>query len=242
MKLRPSPNFDARPEGRAPDMIVLHYTGMRSAEESLARLCDPASRVSAHYFIGEDGRLTRLVPEGLRAWHAGKAIWRGEQDINGCSIGIELENPGHEFGYRAFPDAQIAILISLVKDIRSRIAIPNSRVLGHSDVAPERKEDPGELFPWEKLGAAGIGLWPDGNLESARVAAVSESSPPQAIMTLQEKLRRFGYRVDATGAYDLPTRKAVLAFKRHWRPERLDEAADATAIAILENLLEKSGG
>ncbi|HXV73251.1 MAG TPA: N-acetylmuramoyl-L-alanine amidase, partial [Sphingomonadales bacterium] len=135
MNVRPSPNFDARPQGRAPDMIVLHYTGMKSGDEALSRLCDPASRVSAHYFIDEDGTLTRLVAETMRAWHAGQAFWQGEEDINGCSIGIELQNPGHEFGYRAFPETQIQSLIALIKSIRTRFAVPDARILGHSDVA-----------------------------------------------------------------------------------------------------------
>lgn len=241
MDRRPSPNFDARPRGRRPDMIVFHYTGMRTPAESLARLCDPAARVSAHYFIDEAGAVAALVPEDMRAWHAGKSFWKGEADINGCSIGIELQNPGHEFGYRGFPDAQIASLMTLCRAIRARFPIPDARILGHSDVAPERKQDPGELFPWNRLAAAGIGLWPDSNLNAAAFAAVSAASPADAIKALQERLGRFGYPVAASGAYDLPTQKAVMAFKRHWVPERLDDRADAGTVAILENLLEKTG-
>lgn len=153
----PSPNFDAR---RAPpDMVVLHYTGMQTGEAALARLCDPAAKVSAHYMIEEDGRIFRLVPEERRAWHAGVSFWKGERDINAVSIGIEIVNPGHEFGYHAFPDPQIEALIALLDQVRGRWQIPDARILGHSDVAPERKQDPGELFPWKRLAEAGHGLW-----------------------------------------------------------------------------------
>ena len=155
----PSPNFDARKS--PPDMVVLHYTGMKTGPEALARLCDPEAKVSAHYLIEEDGRLYTLVAEARRAWHAGVSFWKGERDINAVSIGIELVNPGHEFGYRDFPDAQIAALVALLDDIRGRWDIPDSRILGHSDVAPARKQDPGERFPWQALAKAGHGLWVD---------------------------------------------------------------------------------
>jgi N-acetylmuramoyl-L-alanine amidase len=155
---RPSPNHDAR--GTAIDMLVLHYTGMKTAEEALARLCDPQAKVSAHYTIDRDGRVYAHVPEERRAWHAGLSFWAGERNINGCSVGIELVNPGHEFGYEPFPETQIAALIDLAGEIMGRHAIPPGRVLGHSDVAPARKEDPGELFPWPQLADFGIGIWP----------------------------------------------------------------------------------
>ena len=158
---RPSPNHDARPDGLAVDILLLHYTGMTSGEAALARLCDPAAKVSAHYCIDEDGSVSRLVPEARRAWHAGAGHWAGAGDINARSIGIELVNPGHEFGYRAFPEAQMTALMALARDILARHPIPAARVLGHSDVAPLRKEDPGELFDWQGLAAAGIGLWPE---------------------------------------------------------------------------------
>src|SRR5579864_6043616 len=155
---RPSPNHDAR---NVPvDLLVLHYTGMKSANEALERLCDPAAKVSAHYTVDEDGTVYHHVPEARRAWHAGVSSWAGATDINACSIGIELVNPGHEFGYRDFPDAQIEALITLCHGILLRHPISSARVLGHSDVAPARKEDPGELFPWARLAKAGIGLWP----------------------------------------------------------------------------------
>ncbi|MGE5502381.1 MAG: N-acetylmuramoyl-L-alanine amidase, partial [Ignavibacteriales bacterium] len=153
----PSPNFDARTA--PPDMIVLHYTGMPTGEVALERMCDPQAKVSAHYMVEEDGRIFSLVPEERRAWHAGKAFWKGATDINAVSVGIEIVNPGHELGYRPFPDDQIAAVIDLIADIRSRWTIPDGRILAHSDVAPERKEDPGELFPWKRLAEAGHGLW-----------------------------------------------------------------------------------
>jgi N-acetylmuramoyl-L-alanine amidase len=157
---RRSPNHDERPAGAAIDILVLHYTGMKTAEEALARLCDPVARVSAHYTIDRDGRIYAHVPEARRAWHAGISWWAGETNVNARSIGIELVNPGHEFGYIPFAQPQIDALIELAKGIVSRHPIPAQRVVGHSDVAPARKTDPGELFPWQKLAEAGIGVWP----------------------------------------------------------------------------------
>jgi N-acetylmuramoyl-L-alanine amidase len=153
----PSPNFDARTA--PPDILVLHYTGMKTGPEALDRLRDPEAKVSAHYMVEEDGRIFRLVAEERRAWHAGVSFWKGERNINGVSIGVEIVNPGHEFGYRPFPDAQIAAVIALVGDIRTRWQIPDDRIVGHADVAPGRKDDPGELFPWKRIAEAGHGLW-----------------------------------------------------------------------------------
>ena len=155
---RPSPNHDAR--AAAVDMLVLHYTGMKTAEEALARLTDPSAKVSAHYTVDTEGRVWRHVPETRRAWHAGASFWAGEANVNGRSIGIELVNPGHEFGYVPFTDDQIASLIELAQGIVARHPIPPARVLAHSDVAPARKTDPGELFPWKTLAENGIGVWP----------------------------------------------------------------------------------
>ena len=171
----PSPNFDERKV--PPDIVVLHYTGMRTGEEALARLRDPEAKVSSHYLVEEDGRVFRLVPEERRAWHAGRSFWKGETDINGRSIGVEIVNPGHEFGYRPFPKAQIAAVIALLADIRSRWMIDDSRVLGHSDVAPERKDDPGELFPWKDLAAAGHGLWVEPDAAPGLPLKEGEESP-----------------------------------------------------------------
>ncbi|MCB1531810.1 MAG: N-acetylmuramoyl-L-alanine amidase [Alphaproteobacteria bacterium] len=150
-----SPNFTARRGGHAtPSMIIIHYTDMKTGQEALERLCDPASEVSAHYVIEEDGRLFQLVDDDKRAWHAGASEWQGESDINSASIGIELVNPGHTWGYRAFPDVQIEVLIDLCRELMGKYDIPLNRILGHSDVAPGRKIDPGELFPWKQLRGA----------------------------------------------------------------------------------------
>src|SRR5258708_29166259 len=156
----PSPNFDARPMATPVDILLLHYTGMETGAAAVGRLCDPDAKVSAHYTVDEDGTIFSHVREECRAWHAGVSYWAGDRDINARSIGIEIVNPGHEFGYRSFPDAQIEAVIRLAQDIFSRHPIPAERVLGHSDVAPARKLDPGELFPWGELALAGIGLWP----------------------------------------------------------------------------------
>jgi len=229
----PSPNFDARI--RPPDMIVLHYTGMRTGEAALARLRDPEARVSAHYVVEEDGRVFALVPEERRAWHAGKSFWRGERDINACSIGIEIVNPGHEFGYRPFPDLQIETVIALVADIRGRWTIPDARLVGHSDVAPGRKEDPGELFPWKRLVEAGHGLWAEPAAAPGAPLAQGDEGP--GVFALQAGLTRLGYDSPPSGAYDAATAAIVRAFQRHWRPERVDGAADGETRARLIALL-----
>ena len=215
---RPSPNHDGR-DGATIDMMVLHYTGMASAEAALDRLCDPAAKVSAHYLIDEDGTVHALVPEDRRAWHAGVAHWAGQSNINSRSIGIELVNPGHEFGYRAFPEAQVAALNTLCHSILVHHPIPSARVLGHSDVAPMRKEDPGELFPWPRLAKAGIGLWPD--------RRESDLGP--------EALARFGYDPAA------PTDKIITAFQRHFRPRLLEGVWDGECAALLAGLLATAG-
>ena len=210
----PSPNHDDR-SGAAIDMLVLHYTGMASAAAALARLCDPAAKVSAHYTIAEDGTVYAHVPEEKRAWHAGVSFWAGTSNVNACSIGIELVNPGHEYGYRAFPKEQIAALITLCHGVLARHAIPASRILGHSDVAPARKDDPGELFPWAALAQAGIGLWP----EKAQDRPGAEALP------------RFGYDPEA------PREKTILAFQRHFRPAALSGAWDEECAGLLAGVL-----
>jgi N-acetylmuramoyl-L-alanine amidase len=210
----PSPNHDERPGDGAVDMLVLHYTGMRSGEEAIARLRDPASRVSAHYVVEEDGAVFRLVPEGRRAWHAGVSHWRGRTGLNACSIGIEVVNPGHEWGYRPFPALQMAAVADLCLDILRRHPVAAPSVVAHSDVAPDRKEDPGEFFDWEGLAAAGVGLWP-------RSPACNLAVPPEAA------LAAIGYRTD------LPLPVLVTAFQRHWRPARVDGVLDAETAARL---------
>lgn len=230
---QPSPNHDARPDGVATDMLLLHYTGMRSGAEALARMCDPAAKVSAHYCIEEDGRVFRLVPEVQRAWHAGASAWAGVGRVNACSIGIELVNPGHEWGYRPFPEPQMQSLIALAREVLARHPIPAARVLGHSDVAPLRKEDPGELFDWARLAAEGIGLWPD----TDAVETVSH-----AIQDVQALLADFGYAVPLHGRLDDETRAVVRAFQRHFRPPAVTGEPDSETLARLQALIALKNG
>jgi N-acetylmuramoyl-L-alanine amidase len=215
----PSPNRDER--ALPVSMVVLHYTGMESAAEALARLCDPQAKVSAHYLIDEDGTVTALVPEDKRAWHAGRSYWRGITDVNSASVGIEIVNPGHEFGYRPFPDEQVASLIPLIADIKDRHGIGRGNIVGHSDIAPSRKEDPGELFPWDALAKRRLALpsptrdlvdpyWTDAGFLLA--------------------LERFGYDVT-------DEQKAILAFQRRFRPDLIDGIVDGECRAKLLALL-----
>lgn len=229
----PSPNFDARTA--PPEILVLHYTGMRTGEEAIARLRDPEAKVSSHYVVEEDGRIFRLVPEERRAWHAGVSFWKGARNINGASIGVEIVNPGHEFGYRPFPEAQIAAVIDLVGDIRSRWTIDDGRIVGHSDVAPDRKDDPGELFPWKRLAEAGHGLWAEA--PAAPGAPLGEGETGAGVFALQAGLTRLGYDSAPSGAYDAHTTAVVRAFQRHWRPEKVDGIADGETRARLIALL-----
>lgn len=220
---RPSPNHDPRPADTPVDMLVLHYTGMPTMQEALERLRDPAAKVSAHYLIDEDGTVFALVDEDLRAWHAGVSFWRGHRDINARSVGIELVNPGHEFGYRPFPAAQMTALVALAKGILARHPIPPRNVVAHADVAPNRKEDPGELFDWRGLAAQGIGLWP----------GESEEASGEADLAAARLLSRWGYDVADADA----TRTALAAFQRHFRPSRHDGQADGETLAKLRRLL-----
>jgi N-acetylmuramoyl-L-alanine amidase len=240
----PSPNFNERKT--PPDMVVLHYTGMRTGPEALARMCDPEAQVSAHYMIEEDGRVFQLVAEERRAWHAGVSFWKGERDINSASVGIEIVNPGHEFGYRPFPEAQIDAVIGLLDGIRERWDIPDHRLLGHSDVAPARKEDPGELFPWAKLAAHGHGLWvtPDLPPEGVMGPPLGEGDTGLGVFSLQSALGKLGYDILAGGPYDQATTEIVAAFQRHWVPEligtevqgRADAKTRVTLMALLRHI------
>ncbi len=239
---RPSPNHDSRRPGQAIDMLALHYTGMESAAAALDRLCDPAARVSAHYLIDEDGAVFRLVPEARRAWHAGVAHWAGETDINGCSLGVELVNPGHEFGYRPFPEPQMRALDILAADAVARHRIPPARVLGHSDVAPARKRDPGELFDWARLARAGVGLWPAAPTP-ARAAAptLRRGDRGPAVAAAQSALAAYGYGAPVAGTFDAATEAVVAAFQRHFRPRAVTGAYDPECAAILAALLRMAG-
>jgi len=228
---RISPNFDARDPVVSLQFIVLHYTGMKTGEEALVRLCDPAAKVSAHYVVEEDGRIFQLVEEKNRAWHAGKSFWRGIADLNSASIGIELVNPGHEHGYQAFPKAQIESLKNLLRDIIKRHNLnAKTAPLAHADVAPLRKEDPGELFPWRELAKDGIGLWPEPSLGDYAFAHDAE---------VQNLLRAIGYDCPASGSYDLPTRAALLAFQRHYHPENLTGTPERETVARLRTIKKK---
>jgi N-acetylmuramoyl-L-alanine amidase len=233
----PSPNFDARTG--PPDILVLHYTGMRGGEAALARLRDPEAKVSAHYMVEEDGRIFRLVPEERRAWHAGVSFWKGERNINGVSIGIEIVNPGHEFGYRPFAEPQIAAVIELVGDIRTRWQIDNGRIVGHSDVAPGRKDDPGELFPWKRLAEAGHGLWVEA--PPAPGEPLAECAEGVGVFALQAGLTRLGYDLPPSGKFDAATKAVVTAFQRHWRQEKVDGIADGATRAQLIALMRLAG-
>jgi N-acetylmuramoyl-L-alanine amidase len=228
-----SPNFE--PRKAPPDMIVLHYTGMRTGEEALARLRDPQAKVSSHYVVEEDGRVFRLVPEERRAWHAGASFWKGERDVNTASVGVEIVNPGHEFGYRPFPDAQIASVIELVADIRTRWMVEDDRIVGHSDIAPDRKEDPGEFFPWKQLAQAGHGLWVEP--AAAPGAPLGEGEEGAGVFALQAGFTRLGYDCAPSGRFDAHTAAVVRAFQRHWRQEKVDGIADGETRARLIGLL-----
>ncbi|MBM3538969.1 MAG: N-acetylmuramoyl-L-alanine amidase [Alphaproteobacteria bacterium] len=237
----PSPNHDARPAGTPIDMLVLHYTGMPTGAAALGRLCDASAKVSAHYVVEEDGRVFRLVAEKRRAWHAGVGCWRGHRDVNARSIGIEIVNPGHEFGYRSFPAKQMAALRDLARDILGRHPIPTRNVVAHSDVAPERKEDPGELFDWSYLASKGVGLWPTTRAASrGRTFKPGERDP--AIADAQAKLARWGYDVPTHGTLDAQTGRVLVAFQRHFRPERFDGRLDAGTLARLDALLHAVDG
>ena len=229
----PSPNFNARTA--PPDMLILHYTGMPTGEAALARMRDAASEVSAHYMVETDGRVFALVPEERRAWHAGKSFWRGATDINSLSIGVEIVNPGHEFGYVPVPDPQIAAVIELLTDVRSRWTIPDERILGHSDVAPGRKEDPGELFPWKRLAEAGHGLWAEPT--PAPGGPLKEGEEGTGVFALQAGFTRLGYDCAPSGQYDARTRTVAHAFQAHWRPSNVDGVADGETRARLMALL-----
>lgn len=222
----PSPNHGARPPAGRIDMVLLHYTGMQSARAALHRMCDADAAVSAHYLIEEDGTVHRLVDETRRAWHAGLAGWAGGTDINDRSVGIELANPGHEFGYRGFPEPQMTALEGLLAGILARHPIPAHRVLGHSDVAPMRKQDPGELFDWRRLARGGLAFWP--------VPAGPSRTPDPAAARVM--LQRCGYRLDKT---DAGFAAGLVAFQRRFRPTRCDGRLDGQTMGLLAAAAEQ---
>lgn len=253
----PSPNCNARRGGqgdapRRPDMIVLHYTGLKQdaraawcaapGPEALAWLCAPEAEVSCHYLVDFDGKIVQLVAEAERAWHAGVSSWRGETDINSASIGIEIVNLGHDAGLPPYPPEQIAAVIALCKDIAARWAIRPERILAHSDIAPGRKADPGEHFPWNQLFKEGLGHWvePRGPQTPGPVLAPGDSGPEVA--GLRANLAAYGYGVPPGDAYDMLLEQAVRAFQRHFRPAQCDGIADAGTLATLRELLRSLAG
>jgi N-acetylmuramoyl-L-alanine amidase len=237
---RPSPNFNARGDGRPADILLLHYTGMASAEAACRRLCDPDSKVSCHYLVEEEGGIVQMVEEDMRAWHAGQSYWHGETDINSRSIGIEIHNGGHDFGYPDFPDRQMEAVVALARDILDRHPILPQRVLAHSDVAPRRKQDPGEKFDWRRLHEAGIGHW----VEPEAIGGdrgLGRCDQGDAVQAVQDDLAAYGYEVPRTGRFDAATEVTVRAFQRHFRQARIDGRADRSTCATLSRLLAGAG-
>lgn len=232
----PSPNFGARAGGQQPSIILLHYTGMTSVESAIHWLARPESNVSCHYVVSEEGEITQMVPELHRAWHAGVSHWRGDSDINSCSIGIEIHNPGHDLGYPDFPEGQMAAVEALCLDIIKRQGIEPHYVLAHSDVAPRRKMDPGEKFDWARLAAKGIGHWvaPVPVLGGETLA---HGATGDGVMRLQENLRSYGYGIGVTGEYCEETEFVVAAFQRHFRPALVDGRTDSSTAETLDALL-----
>ena len=232
----PSANYGERNKGRQPDMILLHYTGMPDVGGAIAQLCTAGTDVSAHYIVLEDGRIVQSVPESKRAWHAGVSSWAGEDDINSCSIGIEIANRGHDWGYPEFPRRQIAAVTALCRGIVLRRNVPPQRVLAHSDVAPARKKDPGEKFPWHSLANSGVGHWVQ-PAPIVRSAGLKLGTISTEVRDLQQALARYGYGVPVTGKYDNATMEVVTAFQRHFRPARVDGIADHSTMSTLHALL-----
>jgi N-acetylmuramoyl-L-alanine amidase len=264
-RLRPSPNHGVRAAGKAVDLVLLHYTGMPAgrgldmAERAIRWLADPRSQVSAHYVVGEDGRVTQMVAEARRAWHAGVSFWQGETDINSVSIGIEIAHAGHPGdpaalpdadggavpphpGYLPFPAVQIERVVGLVADIVARHRLDPGRVLAHSDVAPGRKADPGEGFPWQHFFNRGLGLWTEPVCPSEADSGLRIGDRGPGVAEVQRLLRRLGYGIASSGLFDESTRNAITAFQRHWRQSRIDGIADRSTVATLERLLASTAG
>ncbi len=235
-RVRLSPNIEPRAAGKFPRFLILHYTGMESAEKACAWLCVSESKVSCHYLIDEAGAITQMVGEEMRAWHAGVSTWEDETDINSCSIGIEIQNPGHGGGYPDFPKVQMEAVAALARDIAARHRILPHHVLAHSDVAPGRKIDPGEKFDWRFLHAMGVGHW----VEPAAIASgvfLQQGDCGEPVTALQGLLRMYGYAIDLTGQFDDRMRVVLEAFQRHFRPQRVDGIADQSTVATLHALL-----
>jgi N-acetylmuramoyl-L-alanine amidase len=238
----PSPNFEPRRGASRPTILLLHYTGLASAANAIDWLSRPESKVSAHYVVDEAGGVTQLVAEEMRAWHAGLACWAGETDINSASIGVEVHNAGHDHGLPDFPDAQVAALEALCRDIIARHGIRAERVLAHSDVAPTRKIDPGEKFPWARLARAGVGHWVVPEPVNWADPGLARDAAGPLVAAVQTKLAAYGYGIEATGGFDPRTEFVVKAFQRHFRAERVDGRIDQSTITTLERLTEALPG
>jgi N-acetylmuramoyl-L-alanine amidase len=235
-RLRVSPNIELRMEGAKPRILVMHYTGMASAERACSWLCTPISKVSCHYLVDEDGSIVQMVDEEFRAWHAGISVWKGEADVNSHSIGIEIQNPGHGAGYRDFPREQMDAVAALARDIVDRHGIEPRNVVAHSDVAPGRKVDPGEKFDWKMLHQAGVGHW----VEPAPIRPGIElrrGNDGEDVEDLQRMLGAYGYGIEANGIYDQHTETVVKAFQLHFRQKLVDGVADLSTIVTLEKLI-----
>jgi len=232
----PSPNHDERTLPIS--LLVLHYTGMENGKVALERMCDPKAKVSAHYMVEEDGRVFRLVDESRRAWHAGLSSWNGEKDINSASVGIEIVNGGHDFGLPHFPDVQIKAVISLCHDIMLRHQINDFNVVAHSDIAPTRKQDPGEKFPWPQLADANIGNWPEVKTTDQRILIDAQDADKKHIRLVQSALSYLGYDIKITCKFDSNTKSVVQAFQRRYRPFKIDGQMDVQTIALLTLLVK----
>lgn len=235
--LHPSPNYGERKRGPRPHLILLHYTGMVAADQAIAWLANPDSNVSCHYVIDENGTITQMVPEAARAWHAGASHWAGENDINSVSVGIEIQNPGHDRGYPDFPRAQMQAIAALCRDIAARHGMRPEGVLAHSDVAPGRKCDPGEKFDWGWLAEEGVGHWVPPAAFEPGCRAFELGAEGAAIARTQELLRRYGYGLEAHGTLDERTRAVIRAFQQHFRPACADGRLDAATYDTLARLV-----
>jgi N-acetylmuramoyl-L-alanine amidase len=238
--VRAAENREPRRNGVKPSLIILHYTGMSSAAKAVDWLSRAESGVSCHYVIDEEGRITQLVPESLRAWHAGASYWRGETDINSHSVGIEIQNPGHQHGYPDFSLAQMRAVMALAKDIMRRHPIAADGVLAHSDVAPGRKVDPGEKFNWALLAKEGLGLWVRPSPVRSDDLGFGPGDRAAQIARAQEQLASYGYNVEATGVLEESTEKVLKAFQLHFRPRRVDGRLDRSTEVTLERLVAAS--
>lgn len=239
-RIHTSPNFEIRSGGVKPSILLLHYTGMPSCERAIDWLSRPESKVSSHYVIDIDGAITQLVAEDMRAWHAGVSKWRGQTDINSASVGIEIHNPGHGEDYCDFPDKQMQAVADLSKEIIARWGIKPEGVLGHSDVAPGRKIDPGERFDWKGLAEVGVGRWIEPEPVGPLIGTHSRQSNPEDIAHVQRLLASYGYGIGIDGRLDAKARDVISAFQLHFRPQRVDGVIDASTLATLERLIDAS--